>query len=65
MKIDNKNAIIEDQAHKMWAEGIEDEQPTKEDIIKYLKDNGWNCSNINIFFDDSQYCWRWSCDIHK
>ena len=63
MSIDRKNTEILDQKHQMYAEGTSDIKPTAKDIELFLKHEGWDIYNLDIFFDSMQGFWRWNCDI--
>ncbi len=68
MTVDRKHTEIFDQAHQMWAEGTsigdgEGLKPKVEDIQNLLSSEGWVTDEIDIWFDDLQKFWRWSCKI--
>ena len=66
MSMDNltiENTEIEDQAHKMWAEGTADNEPTIYAVQVWMEYLGWNVKGIDIWFDKMQGFWRWSCDL--
>lgn len=72
MTVDRKHTEIFDQAHQMWAEGTsigsgggEGLKPKEADIQKLLGDEGWIVDEIDIWFDNLQKFWRWSCKIAK
>ena len=66
MTIERKNTEIRDKKHLMDAEGTSDIEPKAEDIKSLLRLENWECSNIDIWFDNMQGFWRWNCDIaHK
>lgn len=54
---------IESQAHKMWAEGTSDEEPTKDEIIELLKKENWLAKDIDVWMDTMMGFWRWTCNI--
>ena len=58
-----ENTEIRDQSHEMLAEGSCDDEPTKDEVIKFLNSLGWVGKCINISFDGMQNVWRWNCDI--
>lgn len=58
-----ENTEIRDQQHEMWAEGSCDDEPTKEEVIAFVKTLGWVGRCVEISFDGMQTVWRWSCDI--
>ena len=60
-----ENTEIRDQAHEMLAEGSFDYEPTKEEVIDFLKTLGWIGKCIDISFDGMQNVWRWNCDIAR
>lgn len=59
------NTEIRDQVHEMLAEGSCDDEPTKEEVIDFLKTLGWIGKCIDISFDGMQNVWRWNCDIAR
>lgn len=63
--ISDANTEINDQPHKMWAEGIEDEPVSIIEINDYLHEKGWWSSNIETWFDTSQGFYRWCADIEE
>lgn len=63
MNLQRQNTEIEDQAHKMWAEGSCDNEPTNDEIVIFMTECGWAIYNINISFDNMQGFWRWNCDL--
>lgn len=63
MNLDRRNTEIEDQAHKMWAEGSCDDEPTNGEVIEFMRQQEWVVSNVQISFDGMQSCWRWNCDL--
>jgi hypothetical protein len=63
MTVERKNTEILDQAHQMWAEGTSDVEPKANDIEKLLKDENWNIYDVDIWLDNMQGFWRWSCKI--
>lgn len=68
MTVDIKHTEIFDQTRKMWAEGTsigEGLEPKEVDIQQLLGDEGWLVDEIDIWFDDHQKFWRWSCKIIK
>ena len=58
-----ENTEIRDQQHEMWAEGSCDDEPTKEEVIAFVKTLGWVGRCVDISFDGMQTVWRWNCDI--
>ena len=56
---------IRTQAHQMDAEGAHDEKPNSEEIKTLIESEGFRYRNLEIWFDDLQKLWRWSCDIHR
>ena len=70
MTVDRDNTEIFDQEWKMYAEGTsigegEGLEPNEEDIQKLLATEGWIADEIDIWFDNLQKFWRWSCKIIK
>jgi len=70
MTVDREHTEIFDQAHQMWAEGTsigsgEGLEPKEADIQKLLSGEGWIADEIDIWFDNLQKFWRWSCKIAK
>lgn len=69
MTVDRKHTEIFDQAHQMWAEGTsiggEGLEPKEADIQKLLGSERWATDEIDIWFDNLQKFWRWSCKIAK
>lgn len=65
MTVERKNTEIRDQQHLMDAEGTSDVEPKSEDIKMLLLSENWECSNIDIWFDNMQGFWRWNCDISR
>lgn len=58
-------AEIRNQLHLMDAEGTCKERPAEIDIERYLKRSGYTGYGYNIWHDDFQGFWRWSCNILK
>ncbi len=56
---------LEDQQHKMWAEGLQDEKPTKMEIDIAINEEGYFAYEIDISFDDMLQCWGWIAKISK
>ena len=65
MTIDRDHTEIRDQAHLMDAEGTSDVKPKDVDIQTLLGAENWCADEIDIFFDDMQGFWRWSCNISR
>lgn len=70
MTVDRKHTEIFDQAHQMCAEGTstgsdEGLELKEADIQKLLGSEGWVTDEIDIWFDNLQNFWRWSCKIAK
>ncbi len=66
MTVDRQHTVIFDQTHKMWAEGTsigEGLKPKEQDIQHLLGSEGWVADEIDIWFDNLQGFWRWSCKI--
>lgn len=68
MTVDREHTEIFDQSHKMWAEGTsiasnKELEPKEQDIQKLLAYEGWIANEIDIWFDNMQRFWRWSCKI--
>ena len=66
MNLERQNTEILDQPHQMMAEGSCDDEPTKDEVIAFLKTLHWEIkSKIDISFDGMQNVWRWNCKIGK
>jgi hypothetical protein len=70
MTVDRQHTEIFDQAHQMWAEGTsigegEGLEPKEQDIQHLLGGEGWIADEIDIWFDNLQKFWRWSCKIAR
>lgn len=65
MTVTRENTEIRDQVHEMWAEGTGDIEPVTTDIETLLNNEGYQASNIEIWYDDMQGFWRWNCNIKK
>ena len=65
MKLLRKNTEIRDQLHLMDAEGTVEEEPIEIEVQEHLQQEGWTCSNINIWHDSMMGFWRWNCKIQK
>jgi len=66
MTVERVNTEIRDLTPDlMVAEGTSDVEPKAEDIKLLLLSEKWECSNINIRFDNMQGFWRWNCDIAR
>lgn len=63
--IKDENTSIEDQAHKMRAEGGEDDKPTEKEVYDYLWSKGFHSTDLEISFDQQMGFWRWSASILK
>jgi hypothetical protein len=50
-------------AHLIDAEGTSDIEPMKSEIEFLLSKEGYNAKDIEIWFDNMQGLWRWSCKI--
>lgn len=61
--IENNNSELRTQKHLMDAEGITDTEPTKDMVFDYVKSRGYYADAIDIWYDNMQSCWRWSCNI--
>lgn len=61
--VTRENTEICDQAHQMFAEGTSDIEPKEIDIQKMLAEELLAVDEIEIFFDNLQGFWRWSCKI--
>lgn len=58
-------AFAEGTSIKSGRENIELFKPKKSEISQMLIDEGWQPSDIDIWFDDLQGFWRWSCKIQR
>jgi len=56
---------IRDQKHLMVAEGSADEKPTEHKIMEAISAEGFEASNISMFYDTLQRFWRYTADIKK
>jgi hypothetical protein len=65
MTVDREHTEIFDQQHQMYAEGMSELKPTTTDINQLITECGFTPNNIDIFYDQFQAIWRWSCDISK
>ena len=54
---------ILNQTHQMRAEGCQQNKPEIYDIEIAVGIAGYEASNIDAFYDDTQELWRWDCDI--
>lgn len=72
MTVDRKHTEIITTRPPAWAEGtsikigredIESFKPKESEITKILIAEGWQPASIDIWFDDLQGFWRWSCKI--
>ena len=69
MTVDRKHTEIFDQDRKKWAEGTSidanDTKPKEQDIQKLIELEGFKADEIDIWYDNLQKFWRWSCKIAK
>ena len=63
--IKREEVEIRDQQHLMDAEGCHENKPSARDIVRLLTKEGWRSRNLDIWFDETQGFWRWSCDIMR
>jgi len=63
MKLSRENTEIRNQSHEMWAEGMEDFEPSKTEIKSFLLSLGYISHVTDIFYDDMQKVYRWNADI--
>ena len=56
---------LRDRKWEMWAEGKQKEKPTKDEITKALKAEGYKAVHIDVSWDTMMRLWQWSCDIEK
>ena len=49
----------------MVAEGSADEKPTEHKIMEAISAEGFEASNISMFYDTLQRFWRYTADIKK
>lgn len=63
MTLKREETEIRNQAHEMRAEGTSDEMPTEADVESLLTGEGYEASNIEMWFDGAQGFYRWNCDI--
>jgi len=61
--MNREDVTIEAQPHKMWAEGKQENEPTKEEIVEHLKSEGWQCLDLDMWLDEMMGLWSWQCDI--
>ncbi len=45
------------------AEGMCDTEPTRTDVTAYLYKRNFSTTNEEVWFDNFQGVWRWSCNI--
>ncbi len=66
-RYEEKNMYLEirDQKHLMLAEGSTDKEPSKNEIIKAIKNRGYDVFNISIIYDNMIGLWRFNADIKK
>lgn len=74
MTVDRQHTEIVTTRPPAWAEGtsieygrenIEKFKPKESEIVKMLVGEGWQPDKIDIWFDDLQGFWRWSCKIQR
>lgn len=65
MTIKGEDFEIFDQAYMMYAEGCQYDKPTEVDVSLAVSHAYYYAYNIEIFFDDLQKFWRWTCDIKR
>lgn len=63
--INNSNSEIRSHSHLMDAEGRCDKRPSQNEVIEYIKSEGYAAVNIDIWYDDFLNCWQWNCNIIK
>ena len=61
--IQREDFEICDQAHQMYAEGCQSDEPLEADILIAVGLAGYKAIDIEISFDDMQKLWRWTCEI--
>ncbi len=54
---------IRDQEHLMDAGGSQDKKPTVREIVAGLNSEGFRPRNLEIWRDDLQGLWKWSCGL--
>ena len=54
---------IKSATHLMYAEGKQVSKPTVTDIKLTMAVNGYDASDIEIWFDDFMTYWCWTADI--
>ena len=67
MTVNRDHTEIYDQSPQMWAEGtsIGAVEPKEQEIQYLLGSEGWITDEIDIWFDNLQKFWRWSCKITR
>lgn len=58
-------AFAEGTSIEHGKENIDKFKPKKVEIVEMLNKEGWQPSMIDIWFDELQGFWRWSCQINK
>jgi len=61
----DENSLVRTEPHEMHAEGLCSEQPSKDSVFYYIASKGYASTNIDVWYDDYQKVWRWTCDIYK
>ena len=70
MTVDRQHTEILDRPDQMWAEGTsiefgEDFKPKANEIETLLKAENWLMYDLDIWYDNLQGFWRWSCKIMR
>ena len=54
---------LENDAHKMWAEGKQSEEPTLEEIVNAVRSENYEVIHLDVDFDKMMGLWTWFCAI--
>lgn len=70
MNVNRENTEIVTTRPLYFAEGTsinfgKQYEPKEVEIQNLLLAEGWRCDEIDIFYDDFQCIWRWSCNIER
>lgn len=63
MELDKNNTKIRDHYMLMDVIGEYDFEPSKKDIIDYLRTKGWEAKKIKINYDNFTKKWHMECKI--
>ena len=65
MSINRNDVELKTQAHQMQAEGLQDDQPTIPEIIKFIRNEGYEVLTIDIEFDKLMHLWSLLAEIKE